>query len=307
MASTVLLLPDLSEFQPGADMAGIKASNGGAAIIRAAYGDADPDQVFARLRAAAAGYKFLGLYQYIVASQDVTAQAKAFVKLVGKLAAHEIPVIDLEEGDGNQSGRANAWLAAVDGAFGLTARPLGERSWLYSGESFATSHGLAGFFGSQRRTWLAAYNAVEPTMAHTLWQSTNGSVGAHITSWPGAGKCDTSLYHGTVSELAALITPATTPPVTAGAFPEDPMLLNLGAGAQTPIALPDGATAVRFFSQATATVMVDLRGGLPQETLSLGYSLAHQVAIPLGTHAIVVTRVDAGTNDVSFVSFVAAP
>ena len=71
----VLLLPDLSEFQPGADMAGIKASNGGAAIIRAAYGDAHPDQVFARLRAAAAGYRFLGLYQYIVAGQDITAQA----------------------------------------------------------------------------------------------------------------------------------------------------------------------------------------------------------------------------------------
>ena len=85
------------------------------------------------------------------------------------------------------------------------------------------------------------------------------------------------------------------------------MLLNSGAGAQTPVALPDGATAVRFFSQAAATVTVDLRGGLPQQTLTLGYSLAHQVAIPAGTHAIVVHRVDAGTNDVSFVSFVAAP
>ncbi len=197
----VTLLPDLSEFQPDADMAGIKAKNGGAAIIRAAYGDAHPDQIFAHLRAAAAGYKFLGLYQYVVASQDITAQANAFVRLVGKLAAHEIPIIDLEEGDGNQSGRANTWLAAVDSAFGLTARPLGERSWLYSDENFATSHGLASFFHSRRRTWLAAFTAVEPTsLPHTLWQSTNGSVGAHITSWPGAGKCDTSVYHGTLSD-----------------------------------------------------------------------------------------------------------
>jgi len=202
-----LLLPDFSEFQPGADMASVKRMNGGAVILRAAYGTSHPDATFAPHRAAAArlGYGFTGLYHYITAAQDAATQAHAFVRLVGKLGAHEIPVLDLEEGTGNQSARAAAWFGVVDEAFGLTRMPLNKRSWLYSGESFAGSSGLGPVFAGARHTWVAAYRSTEPTIGHTLWQSTNGLVGSHVTSWPGAGHCDTNLYHGTLTQLAGLI------------------------------------------------------------------------------------------------------
>ena len=199
-----VLLPDLSEFQPNADMAGIRHANGGAAIIRACYGQAHTDHVFARLRhdAHAAGFAFLGIYQYLVAGQDVAAQAHAYRGIVGKLAPHEVPVLDLEEGTGSQAARAAEWLA-------LTGMALGKRPWLYSGEAFAQAHGLAPIFnGPDVHTWVAAYRSQEPALGHTLWQSTNGVTGANITDWPGAGRCDTSIYHGTLDGLAALADPA---------------------------------------------------------------------------------------------------
>lgn len=201
-----LLLPDVSEFQPHTDMHGVKAANGGGAIIRACYGTSHPDGVFAKLRAAASGFQFLGIYQYATAAQDITAQAHRFVQMIGTLRQHEIPILDLEEGAGNQSGRAAAWFEVVDEAFGLNCLPLNKRSWLYSGELFAEANGLAPVFASARRTWVAAYRSTEPALGHTLWQSTNGRVGAHAgTNWPGAGACDTNVYHGTLAQLSALI------------------------------------------------------------------------------------------------------
>jgi hypothetical protein len=42
-------------------------------------------------------------------------------------------------------------------------------------------------------------------------------------------------------------------------LPEEPMLLNKGAGARTPMALPDGTAKVRFFASQDGTISVDLR------------------------------------------------
>jgi hypothetical protein len=42
----------------------------------------------------------------------------------------EVPVLDLEEGSGDQSGRANQWFGIIDDAYGLTSLPLSQRSWL---------------------------------------------------------------------------------------------------------------------------------------------------------------------------------
>jgi len=207
-----LLLPDVSEFQSPAsgnapNWAGIKTQNGGAAVIRVGYGNGHLDKMLVSNRAKIKSLKFpfCGLYQYLRANQDAASQARAFIGWIGPtLNPGEIPILDLEEGDGNQSARAAAWFAVVDTAYHLSSLPLNERSWLYSGESFAEEHGLADEFAGARHTWVAAYRATEPTLGHTLWQSTNGTTGAHITSWPGAGRCDTNLYHGTLAQLAAL-------------------------------------------------------------------------------------------------------
>lgn len=220
---TITLLPDTSEFQwppdhfPGTDMEGIKRRNGGAAIIRQGYGATHPDASFVptRRRAHSAGMAFLGIYQYIRKDQTVTSQADAFCRDIGKLGDIEVPMPDLEEGDGDQGGRLQRWLDRVE-------NNLGKKGWPYSGAFFAVDHGLAGFFwGLTYHTWVAAYSAFEPALGHTLWQCTDGvaGVGIHQVNWPGAGSCDTSLYHGTAADLGKLThhpAPAPVQPHKAG-------------------------------------------------------------------------------------------
>lgn len=237
-----ILIPDCSEFQTASsgnapDWAGIKKQNGGAGIIRVGYGTGHLDHMFVSNYTALKKNKFSfsGLYHYLVAGQDAAAQAAQFCKWVGPqsaIAPGTVFMCDLEEGTGNQLARANVWLSHVDSFYGLTRFPLSVRSWLYSGQSFAVDMGLSPIFRSARRTWIAAYQSSEAgLLPHTLWQSTNGKVGANITNWAGCGRIDTSIYHGTLPELAALgwgshVTPPKPPAppsfhgeyVTAGMF-----------------------------------------------------------------------------------------
>jgi hypothetical protein len=200
-----MLLPDISEFQPNADLAGIKKQNGGAVITRVGYGAFHKDLSYTNHRAAAlkADFHFNGLYQYVVASQDVTAQAKEFVGWVGKLNQGEIPMADIEEGEGSQLVRATTWFTYVDKALGLETLPLNRRSWLYSGQDYASNSGLATICASARHTWIALYGPTPPALPHTLWQSTDGAQGVNRTNWAGAGYCDTNVTGYTLAELAA--------------------------------------------------------------------------------------------------------
>jgi len=206
-------VPDVSEFQSPSDgsapnWAGIKSQNGGAAIIRVGYGNAHLDAMLVSNRAKIKSLKFgfCGLYQYLVASQDVTSQARAFISWIGRaLNEGEIPILDLEEGSGDQEGRANEWFGVIDAEYHLTSRPLSQRSWLYSGQAFAVSSGLSPIFESQRHTWIAAYQSSSAgLLPHTLWQSTNGQVGSNLTDWSGCGYIDTSVYGGNLASLSQL-------------------------------------------------------------------------------------------------------
>ena len=201
-------LADISEFEPDiSDTAYLAWSK--AVIIRAAYGDAHDDRAWyggqRRALLLAGGARFLGIYQYLVAGQDAAAQARALVRLLGKLNPGEVVICDLEEGSGNQAARLAAWAGVVSDAFGV-------KPWSYSGEFFARSAGIAPV------TWVAAYQAAEPSVRHTLWQFTD--------AWnvPGVGSCDCSVFRGSIGQLAAMafagsspvppITPPAPPPVT---------------------------------------------------------------------------------------------
>jgi GH25 family lysozyme M1 (1,4-beta-N-acetylmuramidase) len=200
-----MLFPDLSEFQPGADLAGIRKLTP-AIIIRAAYGADHIDHCFESFRsgAHANNFQFIGIYHYLVAGQDPTVQADAFCKLLGDLKPGEIPILDIEEGAGSQVTRSSIWLSYVDHYFDLVARILDKRSWIYSYPGFISSAGLSTAFSSSRPTWVAQYDTAAPSVPHTLWQSTDGQKGVNITDWPGAGKCDTNYYNGNIQTLASL-------------------------------------------------------------------------------------------------------
>jgi hypothetical protein len=192
----VVLLADCSEFQPDiVDQVYLAWSK--AIVVRALYGTRIDKAWFGGARRDAlhaGGARFIGLYQYIRGDQDITAQAKALVSLLGKLRPGEKIIADIEEGPGNQQARWVTWAKAVHAG-------LGDPPWDYSGLNYAAAHGL------QPVTWVAAYGTREPDPPHQLWQFTDAF------TVPGVGVCDCSVYHGTIDQLAAL---AYQGPKTAG-------------------------------------------------------------------------------------------
>lgn len=182
------LLADVSEFQPDINDAKYLAWSR-AIVIRAAYGAHHDDRAWfggdRRKQLHDGGVLFLGIYQYIVAGQDVTEQAREFCRLVGTLRTGEYPLADWEEGGGNLSGRRATWNHVVASELGFTPGSG------YSGLFFARDHGLAPV------EWIAAYQSAEPAPPHLIWQFTDKF------RVPGVGQADCSVYPGPVSDLAA--------------------------------------------------------------------------------------------------------
>lgn len=159
--------------------------------------------------------------------------------------------------------------------------------------SVLTQLSAAGISRSQVRLWSAHYAG-----KHICAPSVCGYPAADGTQWrdnaPGlnGSQIDESLLHASFFGRVR----------AAHLLPEESMLLNKGAGARTPMALPDGTVKVRFFASQPATITVDLRKqGVANPTLELQYASAHTVQIPAGIHAIVVHRVDSTEHDVSAV------
>jgi GH25 family lysozyme M1 (1,4-beta-N-acetylmuramidase) len=232
-AGQVVLMADVSEFQPDiADATYLRWSR--AIVIRALYGTRVDKAWFGggrRDALHAGGARFVGIYAYIRGDQDVTAQAKALVSLLGSLRKGEKVIADIEEGTGSQQARWVTWAKAVNAG-------LGDPPWDYSGLFFARDHGL------QPVTWVAAYGTREPDPPHQLWQFTDAF------KVPGVGTCDCSVFHGGIDDLAALAYQgAKTPPdkwhgeyVTAGQLPLAGVAAKLGVPPSALLRM----TAVRF-------------------------------------------------------------
>ena len=191
---TDTLLPDVSEFQAGQsapDWAGIKKQNGGAGIIRVGYGTGHLDHTFVTNYTAmkAQKFSFIGLYQYMVAGQDPAAQARAFCQWIGPpsaVAPGTVFIADLEEGAGNQRGRAETWLGLVDKFYGLDKQPLPAGPGCTRARPSRCPPGWAPIFSSPRRTWVAAYSAAEPKLGHTRGSRRTGRSGRTSPRGPDA-------------------------------------------------------------------------------------------------------------------------
>jgi GH25 family lysozyme M1 (1,4-beta-N-acetylmuramidase) len=230
----VVLMADISEFQPDLhDATYLRWSK--AIVVRALYGTRVDKAWFGGARRDAlhaGGARFLGFYAYIT-SQDITAQAKALISLLGHLRPGEKLIADIEEGPGNQQARWVTWAKAVNAG-------LGDPPWDYSGLNYAAAHGL------QPVTWVAAYGQREPDPPHQLWQFTDAF------KVPGVGVCDCSVFHGSIDDLAALAYQGAKAPakgwhgeyVTAGQFSLAGVAAKLGVPSSTLLRM----TAVHYKS-----------------------------------------------------------
>jgi GH25 family lysozyme M1 (1,4-beta-N-acetylmuramidase) len=204
MSTPVTRFADISEFQPNISDGTYVRSFSKAIVIRAMYGDAHDDGAWyggaRRADLWKAGIKWLGIYQYLTDFQDAAAQAHAFVNLLGHIADGEVPICDLEEGNGDQDPRWHAWRDVVMAAWPqLAKRPANGQPQLYSGENFAATHNLS-------PGWIAAYQQNEPSPSHWAWQFTDAQ------SIPGIGQVDCSLAHATIDTLASWAAAGSTPP-----------------------------------------------------------------------------------------------
>jgi GH25 family lysozyme M1 (1,4-beta-N-acetylmuramidase) len=203
-----LLLADISEFQQNID-ADTYIRGGHPALICRTHNGNRPDHMMPGRRDYLRGKPFtsLGWYQYLVKDRDPASQARDFIATVGALRPNEFPVLDLEEGPGNQVPRAEAWFRVVD-------RWAGFQSTLYTGSSMLTGQlGGPGRWG-RRPLWIAAYYDYTPNPRNeprgcTFWQYTDRA------KFPGlAGGVDGSIYHGTAERFAARVRPGGARPVT---------------------------------------------------------------------------------------------
>jgi GH25 family lysozyme M1 (1,4-beta-N-acetylmuramidase) len=186
-----IYMADISEFQANID-APTYLAGGCETVICRTHNGYRPDHKCPGRIDYLRGHNFVGIgwYQYLVSGQDPAAQARAFMASVpGGLRGNEWAVLDLEEGSGDQTGRAQAWFDAVDPWAGFPAM-------LYSGDSFLRTQlgGSARWAG--RPVWVAAYGQSEPAQAHSLWQFTDAYRFPGISS-----PCDGSIHHGTAAEF----------------------------------------------------------------------------------------------------------
>jgi hypothetical protein len=114
------------------------------------------------------------------------------------------------------------------------------------------------------------------------------------------GPVDCSAFRGTVAELRARLLPGRSQ-LPAEELMQPGFLLT-GAGAVTPLAIPNGAKRLRFFSNQPAEVRVDfIHIKEPSINIKLSYARGAQGTAVHGALAVVVHRIDGGDNNVSYV------
>lgn len=237
-----LLIADVSTYQGTVDWAVYAAAGFRAAIARLTDGVAIVDsQAAANLAGMRAHLACRGWYHYLTAGDDPAAQARFFCAVLKSLLAGEFIVVDEEEGAGNQEPRAAVFLATVNQQLGLVQVQDVE----YSGLNYVTAHG--GWVPGVTR-WVAAYQPAEPAAGQTLWQK------ADNVTFPGIAKpCDGTVFHGTVDQLIALVTPQQEDPMDRVYIMHSPTrqaVYNLDRGWK--IELGDGADGSLFTGPAPA-------------------------------------------------------
>jgi hypothetical protein len=214
-------------------------------------------------------------------------------------AAHVLPVAVLPSDDAEACDceTGDLTVAQVPGWVGRQLRRGVWRPVVYASAGIMSpviaQLSAAGIGRSEVRLWSAHY-----TVRHICAPPVCGYPAADGTQW----RDNAPGLNGSLIDESLLSAGFFGPAQAGHLLPEEPMLLNKGAGARTPMALPNGTARVRFFASQTATIEVDLRHqGTANPTLTLEYASAKEVRIPAGVHAIVVHRIDSSDHDVSAV------
>lgn len=232
MADTYMI--DISEWQSDIDAPTYKKA-GYELIICRTYSGYSPDKKMPGRRdyLRGAGLTGIGWYCYLAASKDPADQARAFINTIGTLKSNEWPILDIEEGSGNQTSRAEAFLKVVDQWAGFPGM-------IYASEGFFSAQLNGCSYWKGRPVWVAAYRnsyspdpAGEPKCGQILWQYTDRA------SVPGvSGGVDRNVSRKTVADFMKAARPG-------GAAPKPPEPVAPPDQSEIgPVVKLDGAIAV---------------------------------------------------------------
>jgi len=230
-------LPDVSEFQPHADIAAIRLQTG-AIAARVSYGTRLDKMMPARVMdIRAQGFVVVLYYLFLRATQPIQDQVNAVIGCLSDLHPGESIVIDYESDNGSIPS-----VAQRDQAAELFEQRYNRPTVVYENASTAQSA------PTSRPVWVAAYGVkTEPAIPHLFWQYTDGqftSAGHAPINWSGCGFCDSSVFHGSASELAAALQSvapqqSTQPPNQGDDDLSDALTITYPDGTKT-VATPDG-------------------------------------------------------------------
>jgi len=249
-----MIIADTNEFHPLVDAVAYRDSrepdgtNHPIVIMRVSYSITHIDLAYARsIRMARAAGLYVGHYGYMVASIDAAAQGSFFGQVMMTTGGYHLGDsiwCDDEEGAGNQTPRAEAWLAAAHKVLLDHTQDEG----VYSGADFWNAH--LGSLPTGPNRWVAAYGVPDPKLAsEDLWQFTDKRNVAGVS-----GPCDASIYMGNVNDWLRMIGAKSSPSQpTTGDFLEDPDMQELAPASRLPFTWPDGAKTIRFVTDAPAT------------------------------------------------------
>jgi GH25 family lysozyme M1 (1,4-beta-N-acetylmuramidase) len=192
--------------------------------------------------------------------------------------------IDLEVTDGLGPEAVSSWAADVTARL---RRALDRHPVVYTYLSFAEAGNCAGLGGYP--LWIS--NPSRPAgrpQVPAPWRTW----AIHQYSITGSIDRDVANYSSRAAMAAALGVPPAAPRLL-----EDSMLVNSGANADTPVALPNGAKSVRLAAISPTTVHVQFTGSQVQK-LGLSWDHAETLQVPAGAQALRVFRPADGNPDV---------
>ena len=213
-----ILFPDLSNFQANVDWPTLRQACGVVAEeVSWGLATSVPAGRVAAIRAQ--NFGLVVWYMGLRSDQDVTRQVLAFRFALGTLLPHETVCVDWEDtpnvGVPTPAQRDEA-IAALAFAFGRPVSSIG---------TYAPADLLAADPAPPGWVWAASYETTEPSVPHTLWQYTDGQYVSlpaaqySPVNWPGVGQIDTSVFHGSLYEMAVALLPPATPAPTPAPSP----------------------------------------------------------------------------------------
>lgn len=230
-----------------------------------------------------------GVIHYLFAHPDTPAQAtgQMFAARVRDLGLRDDEgiAIDLEVSNGRSPGQVAAWTQEVAA---YLERELERPVIIYSFLSFIQEGNCAGL--GSRMLWMA-----DPSSAPGHPRVPKPWKTWRFHQWSISGGLDRDLAN--FPDLAAMKA-AIGRAGAATTLLEDPVLVLTGPGADTPVALPDGAKTVRLASVGDTTVNVEFAGAPVRKGIKLSWGHGQLLDVPKGAHSLRVYRPADGSPNV---------